>query len=218
MGIGQYGLKDPYPYSVSKFDKGERYITCFGDGSDNITTGMYRVVKGTEDETVLHQTQEEIVQVRDGKRNERTKRRPGEYKSIRITSEETEALGTEPEMIIPLGYVKVLNEDSLMIFAGEKHQSRVNYVEIHSKEKVIRCHSESELIPIHVNTNFSQVNFDVIFREGSVGVRSLDPERVTNLKVQESNWLELARNIENLNALTVELDNNVLDLDAELMF
>lgn len=217
MGIGHYGLKDPYPYSVDKFNQDEVYIVCFGDTEDNITIGSYRVVHGSDDAVVLHRTQDQVVELRTDYRKQRTELKTDEYRCIRVTDNEAIGLSKDLIDIVPLGYLRVFDEDSLVILTGQDRESELNYTEIHSRKKVVRCHSESDLIPIHVDLNPSQVNFDVVFKDQSVGIRSLDPERVSNLTVEENNWLELSMDVDNLGATTINLDGTVEDLKAELI-
>lgn len=217
MGIGHYGLENPHPYSVNKFSQDESYIVCFGDKNDEITIGNYKVVHGSDEAAVLHRTQNEIVELENDYMKKRTELKTDKYKCIRVTPDEAIGLDNDLIDIIPLGYLKVFEEDSLVIFTGQDHQSELNNMEIHSRKKAVRCLSENDLIPIHIDLGSSQVNFDVVFKDQSVGIRSLDPERVTNLKVEENNWLELSMDVDNLGATMIDLDGTIQDIKAELI-
>lgn len=214
MVIGQYGLENPRAQTVDKFDPDDVHVVCFADESDSVKVGTYKTVQATDTEAVMHRTQDKIVTLRDGQ--ERVKE-PCGFKSINIKSEGSTGLNSKPVRIVPLGYLNIFEEESLVIFTGSDYESNLNYAEVHSRGKVVRCYSEFD-VSIYAGIDNSMLGFSVEFEKESISLKSIDPKQVTHLKVEENNWLELARSVQNLEATIISLDNEVDDLVVQSMF
>lgn len=214
MVIGQYGLENPSVHTVDKFDPSDVHVVCFADESDNVIVGTYKTVQATDTEAVMHRTQDQTVTLRD--KQERVEE-PCGFNSINIKGKGSTALNSKPVGITPLGYLNIFEDESLVIFTGSDYESNLNYAEVHSREKVVRCYSECD-VSIYADTDNGMLGFSVAFEKESISILSIDQRQVTHLKVEENNWLGLARSVENLGATIISLEDELEDLTVQSMF